>query len=152
MDIHHRRSVEQSPLRRAVRITKAETVLSFIDRIRKIAEAVRFEAILDSMEKSRKIILEQTNQYLTGVIDPELSGKIPKRVQARTTLKGLDAKIDKLQNRNADISWLRDQRESTHKTLSEPNAIIARLASQKSRIQGFERALWALPKSWIAGI
>lgn len=135
-----------------VRITKAETVLSFIDRIRKIAEAVRFEAILDSMEKSCRIILEQANQYLTGVVDPELSDKIPKRDQARAALKELDARIDKLQNRNADVSWLREQCESTRKMLSELNAIIATLASQKSRIQGFERALGALPKSRIAGI
>lgn len=124
-----------------VRITKAETVLSFIDRIRKIAEAVRFEAILDSMEKSCNIILEQANQYLTEVIYPELSDKIPKRDQAQAALKELDARIDKLQNKNADISWLRKQRESTHKTLKELNAIIAGLTSQKSRIQGFEKAL-----------
>lgn len=124
-----------------VRITKADAVLLFIDRIRKIAEAVRFEAILASMEKSCKTILEQAHQYLAETIDPELSITIPKRDQAQASLKELDARIDNLQDGATDIAWLRKQRESTCQTLNELDALITRLTSQKNRIQGFEKAI-----------
>lgn len=124
-----------------VRITKAEAVLSFIDRIKEIAEAVRFEAILSSMGNSCKTISEQANRYLAETIDPGLSVNIPKRDQAQAALKELDERISKLQNNKTDISWLRKQRESTHQALNELNASVARLTSQKSRIQGFEKAL-----------
>lgn len=124
-----------------VRIAKAESVLSFIDRIKKIIEVVRFETILASMEKSCKSISKQANQYLAEIIDPELSEIIPKRDQAQAALKELDARISKLENSKTGISWLRKQRESTRQTFNELNVSITRLTSQKGRIQGFEKAL-----------
>ena len=124
-----------------VRITKAEAVLSFIDRIREIAEAVRFDAILSSMEKSCKTIAAQGKAYYSEVIDPELSVVLPKRDQAQAALKEFDAKIEKLEKSNSDISWLMKQREATHQMLGELNAAVSRLTSQRNRITNFDKAL-----------
>ena len=124
-----------------VRITKAESVISFIDRIKKIAEAVRFDNILSSTQKSCRAISEQGMNYYTETIEPKLSAAIPKRDQANAALKELDMKIDSLQKSNSDISWLKKQRESTCRTLSELNTEISKLTSQKNRIQNFEKEL-----------
>lgn len=124
-----------------VRIAKAEAVLSFIDRIRDIAEVVRFNDILSSMEKSCRAISQQGMLYCSDAIDPELSVILPKRDQALTALKELDSRIGKMQNSDSDISWLRKHRDSTQQALNELNAAISRLTSQKSRIEGFDKAL-----------
>ncbi len=124
-----------------VRITKAETVLSFIDRIKEIAEVVRFETILSSMKKSCKAICVQGMAYYSEVIDPELDNALPKRDQALAALKELDVKIDKLQKSNSDITWLKKQRKSTRQTLRELDSTISKLILQKDRILGFEKAL-----------
>lgn len=79
--------------------------------------------------------------YYTETIEPKLSAAIPKRDQANAALKELDMKIDSLQKSNSDISWLKKQRESTCRTLSELNTEISKLTSQKNRIQNFEKEL-----------
>lgn len=127
-----------------MRIAKAEAVLSFIDRIREIAEVVRFDAVLSSMENSCRAISQQGMSYYSDVIDPELSIILPKREQTLAALKELDARIDKAQNSDSDISWLMEQRGSAQQTLNELNIAISRLTSQKNRIEGFEKALEAL--------
>lgn len=124
-----------------VRITKAESVISFIDRIKKIAEAVRFESILTSMQKSCTAISEQGLKYCLEDIEPKLSAAVPKRDQANAALKELDKRIDGLQSNDSDVAWLKKQRESTYQTLRELNEEISKLTSQKNKILNFEKEL-----------
>jgi len=123
-----------------MRITKAEAVLSFIDRIMEIAEVVKFEAVLSSMEKSCRAISEQGKKYRANIIEPELNEKLPKRDQAETAMQELDARINALEG-SSDTAWLKEQRKSTRKGLNELNKTIAKLEAQKDRILNFEKQL-----------